>query len=445
MCYYVHFKYLGIQIFAIVLLVFTPAGATPPVPLEPETENSEYILDLVNNRYSPLWRDSWDSGDNRFRLRIGSNNVERWFLEEELKASAGLIDDRLRFRFWHTRKLRHETEELRGDTFEIEARVFGRNYLSLFVTPSATKADNAFGFALQHRLAVDRYVKLFIEFPHTFRNPIEERKDTSERLVTVFDVRPVRIGLVERHEVAAGLTVWLEGEVVPEFTVVEKEQHGGMETRRETAYARSIHMRLERAWKGRDARPGVEVGYRVDRRKGPPPEQEPDGGGGPAPVAVMEFDADFYGISDNDTISGWRSTRRWIQPYAWVPLDERWGLRGAIHIEERELLYEHREGPSWTVDNLYVVPTLGAWYSVDSRGRNTIEFGWATSLRKRELEHRFDSESDNIQEDRLYLSYEYGFNDTSRLRLMESFELDSDDRGDYGIHDHAFIQLIVGF
>jgi hypothetical protein len=31
------------------------------------------------------------------------------------------------------------------------------------------------------------------------------------------------------------------------------------------------------------------------------------------------------------------------------------------------------------------------------------------------------------------------------VRSNEAFELDSEDRGQFGIHDHGFFQMIVGF
>jgi hypothetical protein len=31
------------------------------------------------------------------------------------------------------------------------------------------------------------------------------------------------------------------------------------------------------------------------------------------------------------------------------------------------------------------------------------------------------------------------------VRLNEAFELDPEDRGQFGIHDHGFFQMIVGF
>jgi hypothetical protein len=247
MGYGIRFERRSIVAFTLLVMTAAPAPATPPVPREPKSENSEYILDLVTNRYRPAWRDVWERGDNRFRLRLGSNDVARWFLEEELKASASLTDDRLRFRYWHTRKLRHETEEIRGDTFELEARLFERNYLSVYVTPSAAKADNAVGLILQSRRTVDRYTKFFIEFPHIVHNFVERNKDDGDSLITTFEGVPLRIGLVERDEVALGLTFWLEGEIVPEFTVVEEEQHTGRETRAENAFARSLLVRFERA------------------------------------------------------------------------------------------------------------------------------------------------------------------------------------------------------
>jgi len=112
----------------VCLLVTEEARGQPTFPREPEDDNREYVLDALTNDYSRPWRETWDAGDNRLRMRVGSNNITQWFLEEELKFSANLIANRLRFRFHHARLLRNSSERLTGDTFEFEGLVFGDNY-----------------------------------------------------------------------------------------------------------------------------------------------------------------------------------------------------------------------------------------------------------------------------------------------------------------------------
>ncbi|NIM19180.1 MAG: hypothetical protein GTO51_02230 [Candidatus Latescibacteria bacterium] len=68
-----------------LLASLTGVAQAERLPIEPEEDNSEYILDLETNAYSRLWREIWDDEDNRLRLRLGSNNVRDWFIEEELK------------------------------------------------------------------------------------------------------------------------------------------------------------------------------------------------------------------------------------------------------------------------------------------------------------------------------------------------------------------------
>ncbi|UCH85629.1 MAG: hypothetical protein JSW50_08075, partial [Candidatus Latescibacterota bacterium] len=100
-----HMKHLrSITLVTAAFLSCCLGGAfASSVPQHPEMDNPEYQLDIVTNGYSRWWREVWDAGDNRFRFRLGSNNVTQWFIDEQLKFATDLIRDRLRFRFYHMR------------------------------------------------------------------------------------------------------------------------------------------------------------------------------------------------------------------------------------------------------------------------------------------------------------------------------------------------------
>ena len=115
--------------FALIVCAYVCVAAAATVPRPPEEDNQEYLLDIVTNEYSREWREAWDAGDNRFRFRLGSNNVSQWFIEEELKLAVRL-NKRLRFRFYHARLDRFTTERIPWDVLEFEGQVSPSWYLA---------------------------------------------------------------------------------------------------------------------------------------------------------------------------------------------------------------------------------------------------------------------------------------------------------------------------
>jgi hypothetical protein len=467
----------------LTLAVTDTAMGQMPFPREPEEDNREYVLDAVTNDYNRQWREMWDGGDNRFRLRVGSNNVTQWFLEEELKFSTNLIKNRLRFRFWHTRLLRNSSEQLTEDSFEFETRVFSNNYLSAFATPTSKRAENTIGLMLQNRRAVNRYSVLFIELPHVVRNFTEERKDGADSLNVVFTDKPVRLGLNIRERLRPGVWLRLEGEYVPEFTVIEEEAATGTVARSESAKAKSLGGWVEYNWRETDALAaksavGFEAGYRRDERaEGSSPLtntlSSPRINEGIAPLGaqridegfasvgvgdegelpqkcdrliLMEFDKDLYWISADDSVTAWRNTRAYAKPYAWVVLNDRWLVRAAVQFERREIRRRNRQSTETVIENRYIAPAAAGRLSLGSRRQAIVELGWASLFRQRQerVGQSAPIETD-FDDHRMFMTFEYVFSPNKRVRLIEAFELDGEDRGRYGIHDHGFFQMIFGF
>jgi len=453
------------------LLVTDGVRGQLAVPREPEDDNREFVLDAVTNDNSRLWREVWDAGDNRFRMRVGSNNITQWFLEEQLKFSSNLIENRLRFRFHHARLFRNSSERLAGDTFEFEGRVFGDNYVSAYGTPTSKRAENTIGLMLQNRRAVNRYSLFFIEFPHVVRNFTEERKGTSDSLNVIFTDKPVRLGLNIRERLHRGVWFRLEGELVPEFTVAEEEEATGSVVRSETVMAKSLAGWLEYNWPQTDPLParsaiGIEAGYRQDERtdgsafltgalapreldEGPArlaERSDKDRPQGAGRAILMEFDKDLYWISPDDSVAAWSNTRAYGKPYAWIVLSDRWSLRAAVLFESREIRRRNQQSVETLIVNHYVAPAAGARLGLGSRRRAIVEFGWASLFRRREEKTGLGTSIETDFDDhRIYASLEYAFSPSKIVRLIESFELDASDRGRYGIHDHGFFQIIIGF
>jgi hypothetical protein len=453
---------------SLALGVAGAATAQPPIPAEPEADNREYVLDAVTNDFNRAWREVWAEGDNRFRMRVGSNNVTQWFLEEQLKFSTGLVEERLRFRFHHERLLRNSSERITGDTFEFEGRVFGDNYLSGYVTPTSTRAENAVGLVMQNRRAVNRYARVIVEFPHVVRNFTEGRKGAADSLDVVFADKPLRLGLDVRERVYRGVWFALEGEIVPEFTVTETDGETGELVRSEAVKATSLAGWVETSWPQTDPLPersavGLEAGYRKDERgevhaasmTAAPALADPafpvrragdDGALAAGGSVLMEFDRDLYWISADDSVAGWTSTRAYGKPYAWIVLDHRWSVRGVVRFERREIRHLNRQSMETIIENRYVAPAAGARLALGAKRRSTVELGWASLFRTRKEKTGAGSPVEtDIDDHRIYAGFDYAFAADKVVRLIESFELDARDRGQYGIHDHGFVQLIFGF
>jgi hypothetical protein len=290
------------------------------------------------------------------------------------------------------------------------------------------------------------------------RNFTEREKGNDGRAIEVFSDRPLRLGLEVREEPLPELVLWCDAELIPEFGVTEEDPVLDVPVREERVRARSLAARVEYRWRRCHdrhavARSGLEGGCRLEDRDSAPlaipvvTELTPRAHEAFAPAAVdlFEFDRDLYRISADDTVSGWKSTRRWIAPYAWLHIGRRWTLGAILHVEEREIRYQYTTQPGRIVTNDYVVTSASARFAPRPDGHSALEAGWASSHRKRKVCEAGRSITRGIDDHRIFVGYEHVFGPARRLRLVESFELDRGDRGDYGIHDHAFIQLIIGF
>jgi hypothetical protein len=526
-----------ILLITVLSLAIGGTGRADVLRREPEADNPEYLLDLQTNDFSRLWREVWDAGDNRFRLRLGSNNVSQWFLEEELKVSVDL-SRRLRFRYNHGRLHRFTTERVSYDRLEFEGRFYGSNYLSIFAKPTSAKAKNAIGFMLQHRRAVNEYAIFFVEFPHFQRNFSERHRDNpSDTLLSVFSKKPVRFGVDVREPLSEHLWVHFTGELVPKFEMADERTATGAVLPREKGETKGLSGWVEYIFArgpSRGAEPlgigrartagdgsavsgqalkddmtwplrqetavGIEYGYRKSKkRKVYPPGAAPNvlpttgwqaspsastGGLGPSPLASAgrvwsdiasghpavpcgastnggpgsgfsrtpsrDIDTEFYTPTVEDTVDAWREIRSYVRPYAWIVLDPRLTLRLSVRIEERNVEWLRSAGGVIEIRNFYVVPAVGLRAALGRSRRSVVEGGLVSEFRRREdgrlagappvaePTRRFDDH-------RVYVAFEYAFRPDRMIRITESLDLDSEDWGQFGIHDHGFFQVIMGF
>jgi hypothetical protein len=132
-------------------------------------------------------------------------------------------------------------------------------------------------------------------------------------------------------------------------------------------------------------------------------------------------------------------------------LNDRVVLRGTLRFEEREIAIGNDNDQTFTTINKYVVPSVGVRYGLGDRRQYQLEAGLASEWRER-TEKRTESPDvpqivgeEDFDDHRLYIAFEYVFSDSKIIRFIEAFELDSEDRGEFKIHDHGFFQLILGF
>lgn len=442
---------------AVVCMIVVVMGSVGAVgaavlPIEPETENVEYLLDLWVNRFDRYWREVYDGGDNRFRYRLGSNNVREWFIEEELKFTAPM-GGRFRFRFWHSRLIHDSSDRQNRDTAEFEGRLTGDFYLSMLITTTFKKASNSLGFQLQHRQEVNRYAAVFIDFPHLVRNFAERHGDSSGKTLTVFTDQPMRLGFDIREPVARNVWLRLTGEVVPTFETGLEDGTTDQVFARERGRRRAVNGWLEYV-RGperpltRQSAVGVEFGYRELDKSGesPRPFPTPPGAG---ESGQSYTGSDFFTLTAPDTIAGWEYRRGHVGPFVWAPLSDRFTLKGSFIYVDRTIEWRDRAGRTTRISNKAIVPGAGVLFH-PWRGRTWIEAGLAAEYRRR-VEDWADGgrqarqRRDTIGDRRIFLAYELRFGECRAVRLVETIDLDREDWGAFSIHDHAFVQLLFQF
>jgi hypothetical protein len=333
---------------------------------------------------------------------------------------------------------------------------------------------------LQLRQAVNRYAKLSVEWPGFMRNFVEHHRETPDSLLHVFVDQPVRFALDLREEITPNIWVRVKGEVIPRFGMGDEVTKTGQKVEHEGAQAEGIGGWIEYIVNpSRDPADqfafGVEADYQRTRKSRPSvayPTVVREGGASfaarsgdilsgpcfasrtgdsPRGTPELRFDEDLYEETEDDTVFAWRDTRAFVSPYAWVPIGERVVVNATIRFEEREISVSNDLGRTYATTNEYVVPRLGASYTFGKDRRLILESGWAAEYRTRSVKEEqsfgagIELENEDLEDHRIYLAVEYRFGEANMIRLNEAFELDCEDRGQFGIHDHGFFQMIVGF
>ncbi len=416
------------------------------LPIEPEEDNSEYYLDLETNAYNRLWREIWDEGDNRFRLRLGSNNVREWFIEEELKFSARL-SKRLRFRFNHERLHRYTSDRRTRNRLEFEGNIAHNFFLSLYAEPTFNKTENTIGFMFQSRKAVNNYFFLFIELPHFLRNFTEDHSDPPGDVRTAFDENPIRIGVNARERIYPHVWLRLEVSTTNSFRIRQELVSTGERIGSEQGKVTELDGYLEYVFNpddslSRQSAAGIAGAYRhTDKRKGgiaSAASQElvyfgaerpfvgvsgvrPDGGlsgvesfvgvsgvvpfagGAGAEPAVKTASVKTaggtpyqkftpFGIeetnpftpTEEDSVRAWRVENYFARPFAWMVLNDNALVHAAIRFEKGELKWLNENAWETKIKSWNVLPSVGVQYYFGRRKASIVEAAFFAQYRKRE-------------------------------------------------------------
>ena len=413
------YSILRIACLAVItlLILFVPTAARSqayisPYPEEPERYDSEYYLDMLTMRFDRHWRDAWYARDNIYCLRFGSLNVEQWRLEERLKLAVGL-SDRFRFRLWMDADRGLEETWARRSELELEGRIRGPYFASLYLSPSFWKRENDIGLGLQRRTGVDRFVRVtgrVLDFANNFAY---EKGGNIEGEENLYTRQPVELELEAREEIGEmfrfGAHVALTNRWEKEYRYLE----GQAEDHIESGYRRD-----GRVWAEFDVGSSFILG--IEARS-----------------------AEFAGeISNGEKTSEKHRIREFLPDIWWYPSEDgRMALNAGLQIR-RERWTGSGSERFGDFNKEELLPFVIFKYGFNQS--HGIEFGY--------LGDRYDSsrtgernETADRWENRLKLVYELKLKGLHSFRVIETIDLDREDWGQFSIHDHFFLMMMIAF
>jgi len=410
-------KYHGWPIAFLAALLFS----APPItaqefvsayPEEPERYDSEYYLDLLTMRFDSRWREFWYTRDNVFRLRFGSLNVEQWSMEQELKFSASL-SKRFRFRYWMEHRRSLDESNVERNELELEFRARGPYYLSFYLDPAFLKRENDIGFGLQRRTDTDRYCTLAVRVLDFANNFTYEHGDRIEGEENLYTEQPLRFSVSARDEIGGSVRFGVEAFATNRWSI---DYHTLDDPSSDYTYS-------SRAWDG-----DLWVEYLA----------------GPATRFGVEIRAAEY-TTESSGSDDQRESHRIREFLPYLERDALLGggvsLRAGLQIRRERWAGEGDvEAGAFRKDE--ILPFAAMMYSFSDV--HAFECGY--------LGDRYDSErtgaisdADERFENRLSLVYELTLDERSRVRIIETIDLDREDWGQFSIHDHFFLQTAFRF
>ena len=395
-------------------------GFDSEYPEEPEKFDSEYYLDMLTMHQDRGWRALSDSRDNLFKLDFGSLNVEQWVLMQSLKFSAPLSGN-LRFRYWLDEIRSLGPEGIKRNELEIEWNSAGNFFVSFYLQPAFWKRNNDIGIGIQTRKAVDIYWKLIFRIRDFANNFAYRHGDNIEEEENIYTTQPLEIELeaVDRSggPFLYGISAQLSNRWEKEFRFIYSPEDN---------YISEGYKRVLKFWIEADLWSRyifcLDAGYaeyfsRVDNRE----EKHT--------LAELLPQLWWYpGGTGKGKEDPWRLREGSAAFSAGIQLRrERWEKKGAQQgsfdkDEYLPFLLARYSPASWYM--------LEAGYLADSYESSRTGAGAGSDLR---------------WENRLKLMWEIRMGERGFLRIIETIDLDSDDWGQFSVHDHFFVMTRVTF
>lgn len=399
-------------------LTAVQARAEPPhtsIEEEPERLDSEYYLDMLTFRPDRFWRSLWLERDNAYTLRFGSLNVEQWALVQSLKFAAP-VSGRVRIRYHlEMHELLDERSADRSE-LETEVRIEDDYYVSALLAPAFWKRENDIGLRLQRRTAIDRFALIdlrVIDAANDFAYTHGEDIEGEER---IYSSQPFEIGIEAVEQIAPGLRFGLEASAV---TLWRRDNSFEDDPSRDYSDAgRSRELEL---WTEYD--PAERWSFDLDLR-------------------VAEY---IYERSGPATFTERHRVRSFL-PRVWYLSGSRpqgrprWILSAGIQVRRERWSREGDEAGSFRKDEL--LPLLTGELALSPS--HSVSAGYLADFYDA-VRTGAGAGSDDRSENRIRLAWIYRVGGRGRLEVVETLDLDSEDHGQFSIHDHFFVMLLLGF
>ena len=394
------------------------ARAEPPhtaIEEEPERFDSEYYLDMLTFREDRFWRELWFDRDNAYGLRFGSLNVEQWALIQSLKFAVP-VSGRVRIRYHlDIHELLDERSTDRSE-IETEVRIAGDHYVSALLAPAFWKRENDVGLRLQRRTAVDRFLLLDFRVIDAANDFAYEHGEDIEGEERIYSSQPFEIGVKAREEVAPGLRFGLEASAVTLWRRDNSFEDDPVEGYSDAGRSRELDLWVE---------------YDITERW----SLDVD-------VRTAEY---MYERSGTASFAERHRTRSFL-PRAWLFAGDRtesrprWILSAGVQVRRERWSREGDEGGSFRKDE--ILPLLTGELALSPS--HSVSAGYLADLYASERTGA-GAGSDSRTENRIRLSWIYRIGGRGRLEVIETIDLDGEDHGQFSVHDHFFVMLLLGF
>ncbi len=408
---------------AVILMAHAPWTAAADhsfrntSPEEPEKYDSEYYLDMLTIRTDHGWREVWDRSDNVYNFSTGSLNVEQWFLRQSLKFSASLSEN-FRFRYWLDNRNTLAEDNGTRNEIEIEWNFSPRYYFSFYLEPAFWKRENDIGVGIQRRTAINRYLKLIMRVRDFANNFAYEHGDAIECEENIYSTQPLEFTFQMREEAGNllrfGLNAFFSYRWEKEYNFLDNPGDN---------YSAAGYGRSLQGWVERDMPDKFMLGF---------------------DMKVAEF---YNGRDESE------ETHEIVEllPYIWwypgglpqrpdFPGGEGLAFRAGVQFRRERWRREGLEAGEF--EKKEILPFFTARFMISPA--HILEAGFLSD-RYESVRTGMNAGSDLRWENRFKLMWEIVTRGGSSVRVIETIDLDREDWGQFGPHDHFFVMAQICF